>query len=67
MSLWVTNAVIGQLFPYMLETIKAYGTFWLFAATSVIAFIFIYKVIPETKNKSLEEIENFWLSRENNR
>jgi len=67
MSLWITNAVIGQLFPYMLETIKAYGTFWLFAATSIMAFVFIYKVIPETKNKSLEEIENFWLSRDNNR
>ncbi len=60
LSLWITNAVIGQLFPYMLETIKAYGTFWLFAGTSVIAFVFIYKVIPETKNKSLEEIEDFW-------
>ncbi len=60
LSLWITNAVIGQLFPYMLETIKAYGTFWLFAGTSVIAFVFIYKVIPETKNKSLEEIEGFW-------
>jgi len=59
-SLWITNAVIGQMFPWMLENMKAYGTFWLFAFTSIIAFVFIYKVIPETKNKSLEEIELFW-------
>lgn len=60
LSLWITNAVIGQLFPWMLENMKAYGTFWLFALTSIAAFFFIYKIIPETKNKSLEEIEKFW-------
>lgn len=60
LSLWITNAVIGQLFPWMLENFKAYGTFWFFAATSIMAFLFIYKFIPETKNKSLEEIERQW-------
>ncbi len=64
-SLWITNAVIGQLFPWLLENINAYGTFWFFAATSIIGFIFIYKMIPETKNKSLEEIEKFWLEKNN--
>lgn len=64
-SLWITNAVIGQLFPWLLETINAYGTFWFFAGTSIIGFIFIYKMIPETKNKSLEEIERFWIEKNN--
>jgi MFS transporter, SP family, arabinose:H+ symporter len=35
-------------------------TFWTFAVINVICFIFVITIVPETKNKSLEEIEQFW-------
>jgi len=35
-------------------------TFWVFMINAVILFIFTWKVIPETKQKTLEEIEQSW-------
>lgn len=60
MSLWVAAAIVAQIFPWMLETIGAAGAFLFFAACSVGTIILTLKAIPETKNKSLEEIEAFW-------
>lgn len=60
MSLWIAAAVVAQIFPWMLETIGAEGAFLFFAACSVGTIILTLKTIPETKNKSLEEIEAFW-------
>ncbi len=60
MSLWIAAAVVAQIFPWMLETIGAAGAFLFFAACSVCTIILTVKTIPETKNKSLEEIEAFW-------
>ena len=60
MSLWIAAAIVAQIFPWMLETIGAEGAFLFFAACSVCTIILTIKTIPETKNKSLEEIEAFW-------
>ncbi|HKG67943.1 MAG TPA: MFS transporter, partial [Segetibacter sp.] len=60
MSLWIAAAVVAQIFPWMLENIGAQGAFLFFAACSVCTIILTLKTIPETKNKSLEEIEAFW-------
>ena len=43
------------------ETIQASGTFFLYAGLTLPAIWFIWKFIPETRGKSLEEIEQFWL------
>lgn len=62
LSLWLTNVLIAQFFP----RIKAWsdgGNFFLFAGISIIAFFFVKHFIPETKNKSLEEIEKQLLSK----
>jgi MFS transporter, SP family, arabinose:H+ symporter len=60
LALWVGNWLVGQFTPFLLETIKASGTFWIFAATSFPAIIITWKFVPETKNKPLEEIEKIW-------
>lgn len=60
MSLWIAAAVVAQIFPWMLENFGAQGAFLFFAACSVCTIILTIKTIPETKNKSLEEIEAFW-------
>ncbi len=61
LSLWVGTWIVGQFTPFLLETIKPYGTFWLFALTCFPAIIVTWKFVPETKNKPLEEIEKIWL------
>jgi MFS transporter, SP family, arabinose:H+ symporter len=60
MFLWGANWAIGQFTPVLLNGIGGAYTFWLFAVINVICFIFVMTIVPETKNKSLEEIEKFW-------
>ena len=59
-SLWLANVIVGQMFPWLLENIGAAGTFWLFAVLCIPALYLVWKVIPETKGKTLEEIERHW-------
>ena len=62
-SLWIGTALVGQLTPVFLEKLKPAGTFWLFALVTAPALYLAIKIIPETKGKSLEEIERYWLNR----
>ncbi len=62
LTLWVGTALVGQLTPWLLENLHEAGTFWLFALVTAPALYLSLKVIPETKGKSLEEIEHYWLS-----
>jgi SP family arabinose:H+ symporter-like MFS transporter len=62
-SLWIGTAVVGQLTPVFLEKLGPAGTFWLFALLTIPALYLAIFVIPETKGKSLEEIERYWLNR----
>lgn len=63
LSLWIGTALVGQITPWLLETIQPYGTFWLFALVTTPALYLAIKMMPETKGKSLEEIESYWLAR----
>ena len=60
MSMWVADTIVNYLTPIMLKNIGAAGTFWVFASFCAIAFITVYKLLPETKGKSLEQIEAEW-------
>ena len=55
--LWITNFLIGTIFPTMLANWGLSGSFIAFAVCSVLGAIFIYACSPETRGKSLEEIE----------
>ncbi|MFC3199159.1 sugar porter family MFS transporter [Parapedobacter deserti] len=63
MVMWIADTIIGQLTPLLLEGIGAAFTFWLFALFCVLAFVAVYQLLPETKGKSLEEIERQWLEK----
>jgi sugar porter (SP) family MFS transporter len=63
MAVWVGNTFVGQMTPWFLENLKPHGTFWFFAACMVPAIYLAVKVLPETKGKTLEEIENYWLTK----
>ena len=59
-ALWVGTYLIGQLTPWMLETFTPAGTFFLFAFMCVPYLWIMYKHVPDTTGKTLEEIEEYW-------
>jgi len=67
--LWTANYAISQTFPiinedpWLVATFHHAFPFWLYAVFCVIMVIFVRRVVPETKGKSLEEIERFWSKR----
>jgi len=60
LSLWIGNFLVGQLTPVMLEGLGSSWTFWLFALCCSPALVLTWKLIPETKGRSLEDIERHW-------
>lgn len=56
-SLWTACFVLTYTFPLLNSGLGAYGTFWLYGIICLLGFIFVKKNLPETKGKSLEEIE----------
>ncbi|MBO9204910.1 MULTISPECIES: sugar porter family MFS transporter [Niastella] len=60
MVMWVADTIVGQLTPMLLKSVGAAFTFWLFAGFCLIAFFTVYKLLPETKGRSLEQIEKDW-------
>ena len=59
-ALWIGTYLIGQLTPWMLENLTPAGTFFLFAFMCVPYLIIMYKCVPDTTGKTLEEIEAYW-------
>jgi len=66
LSLWIGNFLVGQLTPVMLEGLGSSYTFWIFAICCSPALWITWKLIPETKGKSLETIESYWKETYNN-
>lgn len=54
---WVMAAIIAFSFPYFAETLGGATTFFFFASMMVLQLIFVWRWMPETKGKSLEQIE----------
>jgi sugar porter (SP) family MFS transporter len=60
MVLWLGNVILTQLFPVMMERFGG-GTFYIFSFICLLAFIFTWTMVKETKGVSLEEIEEMWV------
>lgn len=56
-ALWIACFVLTYTFPILNKLLNASGTFWLYAFICLSGFLFILKKLPETKGKTLEEIE----------
>ncbi len=65
LSNWGTNTVSAYLFPWYVATFGMHTGFFTFAAICFVATVFFWRFVPETKNKSLEEIEKMWQTQEN--
>ncbi len=58
--LWISCCLVSQTFPWMLEQFKGAATFWFYAVICAVALLFVALFVPETKGKTLEEIERSW-------
>jgi SP family arabinose:H+ symporter-like MFS transporter len=59
-SLWTGCTLVTQTFPPLLKAVGPTATFWLYGLTIPPAFLFVLFLVPETKGKSLEQIERQW-------
>ena len=57
LCLWVANAVIAFLFPIVVVAFGIEGAFLVFVVLGLIAIAFLNVFLPETKDRSLEELE----------
>ena len=55
--LWCTNAIISFLFPLLNNALGSTGTFALFVLVNIGSWIFVHRLVPETKGTTLEELE----------
>jgi SP family xylose:H+ symportor-like MFS transporter len=63
---WLANLIVSWTFPMMNDNIALTTRFnhgfayWIYAIMGVLSALFIWKLVPETKGKTLEEIEKIW-------
>lgn len=58
--IWTGCLIVAQTFPSMLNGIGPSMTFWIYAACSALTFLLVLLLLPETKGRTLEEIEQSW-------
>ncbi|XP_071083310.1 proton myo-inositol cotransporter-like [Haliotis cracherodii] len=61
---WVCNLIVSFTFLTLTETITKYGTFWLFGGICFLGMLFTLVFVPETKGKTLEEVEMLFMTPE---
>jgi len=60
---WASNLIVSLTFLTLIEKFGASSTFLLYAVASVASWLFAYYFVPETKGRTLEQIEAFWRAR----
>jgi sugar porter (SP) family MFS transporter len=62
-SNWIFNLVVSITFLSLVQAMGPSWTFWLYGVLSIAAFVFSYYMVPETRGRTLEEIEQGWRTR----
>ena len=58
--LWLSDFALSYTFPILTQHIGEGWTFMLYVLVTAMSAIFVWKLVPETRGKSLEEIEMYW-------
>ena len=67
---WLANLIISWTFPMMNDNLVLTARFnhgfayWIYGLMGILSALFIWKIVPETKGKTLEEIEKIWKKKE---
>jgi len=61
LTIWASNWAVAGTFLSVIHGVGPAVTFWIFASLCFLAFVFCLAFVPETKGKSLEDIERHWL------
>jgi SP family xylose:H+ symportor-like MFS transporter len=63
---WIMNYIVSSTFPmldrntWLVAKFNHSVSFWLFGFMSLLSFIFVWHLVPETKGKTLEQMEGIW-------
>jgi MFS transporter, SP family, arabinose:H+ symporter len=60
--LWVACTTLTMTFLSLVKAVSATGAFLVYSSMCVVTFVIVWRTVPETKGRSLEEIERFWKS-----
>ncbi|CAJ0601195.1 unnamed protein product [Cylicocyclus nassatus] len=64
MTNWIVNLLISLTFISLSQGLQKYGAYFLYAAFTLVAWLFIYFLLPETRGYSIEEVERLFMSKE---
>lgn len=73
MAQWVSNFVVSQTFPmmmdnsFLMDNFHGGFPFWFYGAMCGITILFVWKFVPETKGRKLEDMEQLWLKKTGNK
>ena len=56
-ALWIGSSTLTYTFPLLNKGLGSYGTFWIYSLVCLVGFLFFFSRLPETKGKSLEQLE----------
>jgi sugar porter (SP) family MFS transporter len=59
-SLWAAYLLSSLTFLTLIDLLGRSGTFWLYGLVGIFVWFFVYFLVPETKGRSLEEIQDYW-------
>jgi sugar porter (SP) family MFS transporter len=57
---WGSNLVVSLTFLTLLQALGPANTFWLYGVVAILAWYFAFRLVPETRGRTLEEIERYW-------
>jgi SP family galactose:H+ symporter-like MFS transporter len=60
---WAANWIVAATFLTMAGILGKAGIFWFYALMGLLTFIFVRRLVPETKGKTLEEIQGYFAAR----
>jgi sugar porter (SP) family MFS transporter len=57
---WGSNLIVSLTFLTLLQALGPATTFWLYGLVAILAWYFAFRMVPETRGRTLEEIERYW-------